>query len=106
MSCGGFFDLPRLQEQLGTVEGRMSAPDFWNNRERAQGDVEEVSRLRSLINPFGELEREIDDFDALQQLAAEETDSAARNRADQEVAAEHGRLIHKLEEFELRQFLS
>jgi peptide chain release factor 2 len=84
----------------------MSAPDFWNNRERAQGDVEEVSRLRSLINPFRELEREIEDFDALQQLAAEETDPAARGRAEQEVAGEHGRLMHKLEEFELRQFLS
>ena len=106
MNCGGFFDLPGLQEKLGTVEGRMSAPDFWNNRERAQGDVEEVSRLRSLINPFRELEREIEDFDALQQLAAEETEATARGRADQEVATEYGRLVHKLEEFELRQFLS
>ena len=44
----------------------MAAPDFWSNRERAQADVEEVSRLRSLINPFQELEREIEDFDALQ----------------------------------------
>ena len=41
----------------------MSAPDFWNNRERAQADVEEVSRLRGLINPFHELERELDDFE-------------------------------------------
>ncbi len=106
MNCGGFFDLPKLQEQLAIVEARMSAPDFWNNRERAQGDVEEVSRLRSLINPFRELERELNDFDALQQLAAEESDAATRSQADQEVAAEHARLIHKLEEFELRQFLS
>ena len=52
----------------------MSAPDFWSNRERAQAEVEEVSRLRSLINPFLELEREIEDFNALQQLAGEETD--------------------------------
>src|SRR3954452_19374561 len=84
----------------------MSAPDFWNNRERAQTDVEEVSRLRSLINPFQELEREIDDFEALQQLAAEESDDAARHQAEREIATEHARLIHKLEEFELRQFLS
>jgi peptide chain release factor 2 len=84
----------------------MSAPDFWNNRERAQTDVEEVSRVRSLINPFRELEREIEDYDALQQLAAEETDAAARASAEKEVAAEHARLVHKLEEFELRQFLS
>ena len=84
----------------------MSATDFWSNRERAQADVEEVSRLRSLINPFHELEREIEDFEALQQLAVEETSENARVTAQQEVVSEHERLIHKLEEFELRQFLS
>src|SRR4051794_8110550 len=84
----------------------MSAPDFWNNRERAQADVEEVSRLRSLINPFRELERSVDDLDALQQLAAEESDPAARTQAEREVASEHERVLHELEQFELRQFLS
>ena len=84
----------------------MAAPDFWSNRERAQTDVEEVSRLRSLISPFQELEREIEDFSTLQQLAAEESDATARSSAEKEVATEHARLIHKLEEFELRQFLS
>ncbi|PYJ43875.1 MAG: peptide chain release factor 2, partial [Verrucomicrobia bacterium] len=66
----------------------MAASDFWSNRERAQADVEEVSRLRSLINPFEELEREIEDFSALQQLAAEEPDAAHRAHAEKEVAAE------------------
>ena len=47
----------------------MAGSDFWNNRERAQADVEEVSRLKSLINPVHELERELADFDALRQLA-------------------------------------
>src|SRR2546421_256213 len=84
----------------------MAAPDFWSNRERAQADVEEISRLRSLINPFQQLEREIEDLSALQQLAAEENDPAHRAHAEKEVAAEHDLLIHKLEEFELRQFLS
>ena len=84
----------------------MGAPDFWSNRERAQRDVEEVSRLRSLINPFRELEREIDDFDALRELAAEEKDATARTQAEKEVVTEHARLIHRLEEFELGQFFS
>ena len=105
-SCGGFFDVEKLQKNLVAIEARMAASDFWSNRERAQADVEEVSRLRSLVNPFQELEREIEDFDALQQLAAEETDATARTHAEKEVANEHARLIHKLEEFELRQFLS
>jgi peptide chain release factor 2 len=84
----------------------MSATDFWNNRERAQAEVEEISRLRGLINPFTELEREIADFDALRQLADEESDSQARTEAEREVLLEHERLAHKLSEFELRQFLS
>src|SRR5256884_5531500 len=84
----------------------MAAPDFWSNRERAQADVEEVSRLRSLINPFQELEREIEDFGALHELAAEEGEPTARANAEREGATEHDRLVHKLDEFELRQFLS
>jgi peptide chain release factor 2 len=105
-SCGGFFDVEKLQKDLAAIEARMAAPDFWSNRERAQVDVEEVSRLRSLINPFQELEREIEDFGALHELAAEESDPTARVQAEKEVATEHDRLAHKLDEFELRQFLS
>jgi peptide chain release factor 2 len=84
----------------------MAAPDLWSNRERAQAVVEEVSRFRSLINTFQELEREIEDFSALQELAAEESDPTHRAQAEKEVVTEHGRLAHKLDEFELRQFLS
>src|SRR2546430_16690052 len=83
----------------------MAAPDFWSNRERAQADVEEVSRLRSLINPFQELEREIEDFGALHELAAEEGEPTARANAEREVATEHDSLVHKLREIELGQFL-
>ena len=68
-NCGGFFDLPKLQAQLSERETRMASADFWSNRERAQGVVEEVSRLRNLITPMRELEREVEDFEALQQLA-------------------------------------
>src|SRR3954454_22043221 len=84
----------------------MAASDFWSNRERAQVDVEEVSRLKSLLNPLRELERSVADFEALRQLAAEESDPAQRMQADKELNVEEARLIHQLEEFELRQFLS
>ncbi len=84
----------------------MAAPDFWSNRDRAQADVEEVSRLRGLINPFHELARATEDFEVLQQLAAEETNPTQRSQAEADIATEHGRLLRKLAEFELRQFLS
>ncbi len=84
----------------------MSGPDFWSNRERAQQDVDAVSRLRSMLNPFRALEREIADFEVLHQLAVEEQNETHRHEAEREVLAEHHRLLHQLEEFELRQFLS
>jgi peptide chain release factor 2 len=84
----------------------MAASDFWSNRESAQANVEEVSRLRSLINPFAELERDAADFTALQELAAEESEATARATAEKELISEYSRLTQKLEEFELRQFLS
>src|SRR6202171_2704421 len=84
----------------------MSAANFWSNRERAQVDVEEVSRIRSLLNPLRELERAVADFEALRQLAAEESDPAHRAEAEKELAREQAPLLHKLEDFELRQFLS
>src|SRR5882757_9119423 len=105
-SCGGFFDVPKLENQLSALEERMSAADFWSNRERAQGEVEEVSRVRSLLNPLRELERSVEDFEALRQLVAEETNPAQRTQAEKEAATEQTRLVHQLEEFELRQFLS
>src|SRR5881275_1607539 len=84
----------------------MAAPDFWSNRERAQVDIEEVSGLPPLNNSVPTPEREIEDFGALHELAAEESDPTARANAEREVATEHDRLAHKLDEFELRQFLS
>src|SRR5947207_14343044 len=84
----------------------MAGSDFWNNRERAQADVEEVSRLKSLIHPVRELEREIADFEALRQLAEEENKAPARAQAEREVSQDHERLAQKLRGFGLRQLLS
>src|SRR2546423_14607112 len=97
--CGGSFEVDKLQQRLSALEARMAGSDFWNNRERAQADVEEVSRLKSLINPVRELEREIADFDALRQLAAEENNAPARAQPEREVSQENERLAQKLAEF-------
>src|SRR5204863_6251649 len=98
--------VPKLEGELSALEVRMSEENFWSNRERAQGDVEEVSRLRSLLNPLRELERAVADFEALRQLTAEESDPAHKAEAEKELAREQAPLLHKLSEFELRQFLS
>ena len=51
----------------------MASPDFWNNRENAQSDVQLVSELRSKIQPFQTLESRAADLAVLKELAAEES---------------------------------
>jgi peptide chain release factor 2 len=83
----------------------MSASDFWNNKERAQNSVEEVSALRAKVNPLLAVERQIDDLAILKELALGEPDAASQSTAAQEVLAEHASILKSLEEIELRSLL-
>jgi peptide chain release factor 2 len=80
----------------------MSAPDFWSNRERAQGLVEEVSTLRNKINPLLALERQVEEVELLKTLTEEEQDAAAL--ADLE--REYNNALTALNDFELVSLLS
>ncbi len=84
----------------------MSAPDFWESRERAQSLVEEVSSLRNKIQPFRALEQGLDDLEVLKALALEETDHAQQVAATAEVESEYTGFLQRLEDFELKSYLN
>jgi peptide chain release factor 2 len=95
-----------LIRRLAAVEKRMASPDFWNNKEAAQRDVEEVSDLRGKIQPFLALESRAADLDVLKELAAEEPPGQHQTGAIAEAQAEYRSLLSELEKFELQQLLS
>jgi peptide chain release factor 2 len=78
----------------------MAEPGFWLNRSQAQNDVAELARLRSLLIPFRDLENSVAQVTELHHN--EDEAAIAKELAD----AEYPALIRRLEEFELRQFLS
>jgi peptide chain release factor 2 len=84
----------------------MSASDFWNNKEKAQASVEEVSTLRGKVTPFQALERQAEDLGVLKELALGETNPDAQATAAEEVLKEHADVLRKLEEIELRSLLA
>ncbi len=83
----------------------MSEADFWNNKETAQRDVEQVSSLRGKIQPFLALESRAADLEVLKELAAEESPEN-QPAAIREVQGEYDALLRELEKFELQQLLS
>lgn len=83
----------------------MADAGFWDNKESAQRDVEQVSLLRGKIQPFLALESRAADLEVLKELAGEES-PANQAAAAAEVRTEYDSLLRDLEKFELQQLLS
>ncbi len=81
----------------------MARPDFWDSREKSQSVVEEVSRLKNVLEPFGRLAAQVEDFATMAELAAEEGDASALY---EEADGEWERLAAELDRLELVSFLS
>ena len=79
----------------------MAEPGFWDNKDKAQADVEKVSRLRGLIEPFRGLETRINDLAVLHEMAEAEPAGDARTQAEQEVVKEFHELEKALDDFEI-----
>ena len=97
--------MPELTRRLADIEGRMAAPDFWDNRERAQKDVSEVSQLRGKIQPMQALESRAADLEVLRELALEEPPEN-RAAAAAEVVSEFSSLDADIGKFEISALLS
>ncbi len=84
----------------------MAEPGFWERKEQAQKQVEEVSSLKNKISPFLELERAVDDVDVLKQLADEEADPESKAATLIEFGEEFARVDQRLGAFEIKQLMS
>ena len=78
----------------------MGEQDFWNNQERAQAQVEEVSMLRKKVHPFLALEKRPDDIAILIEFAKEDPASVA------DLEQEHHSFLKAMDSFEIQQFLN
>ncbi len=83
----------------------MNEPDFWDNREKAQRDVAEVSSLKKKILPLQSLESRTADLEVLKELAGEESPEN-QAAALEEVRAEFEGIQKDLDKFEITSLLS
>jgi peptide chain release factor 2 len=80
----------------------MAEPGFWDNKDKAQADVEIVSRLRGKIEPFRALETRVSDIAVLRELAESEPAGDIRTQAEKEVIVEYHDLGKALDDFEIQ----
>jgi peptide chain release factor 2 len=83
----------------------MAAPDFWNNKERAQTLIDEAGVVRNKLHPLRDLERRMDDLEALRAMAEEDSDPASQSETLAEFEREYQATQRALDDFELLQLL-
>lgn len=95
-----YVDLPTLESQLSALEEKMSAQDFWDDKDTAQKTVAEVSRIKAKLTPLRALDGRMEDLDVLLEMAADDADSAS------EAESEYDVLAKQLDAVELQTLLS
>ena len=103
--CGGFFDVPATQKRLGELNSLMAADNFWNNREKAQGLIDEANSLRNKIEPLLQAEKQLEDFRVMLELGEAEP-PAAQAQVEKELTRDLEKFSKALELLELKVFLS
>ena len=81
----------------------MALPTFWDDQTAAQKVVGELARLRNLVAPQLELQKKVEDLNALFELADESDDDP---ELAAELAAETEKLRRHLDKIEIESFLN
>ena len=81
----------------------MSAANFWDNQAEAQKVVSELARLKRIVAPAQSLKKELDDYNALVELAEDAEDDPSLS---EELAVETSKLSSALDRAEIESFLS
>jgi peptide chain release factor 2 len=83
---GGVFDPEALQKQISELEQESLAPDFWNDKSRAEQLFSQLTDIRNTYEPWKELIQSIDDVSELLELYADEDDPSIAEEVDQQIA--------------------
>ncbi|MGG4394250.1 peptide chain release factor 2 [Paenibacillus thiaminolyticus] len=98
----GSLDFDLKQEMISNYEEKMSAPDFWDDNERAQGLISELNAIKGIVEEYGKLQQDYEDTQMMLELADEENDEGLAQELGESVKQLHERV----EQFELQLLLS
>ncbi|MDN8590776.1 peptide chain release factor 2 [Paenibacillus sp. 11B] len=98
----GSLDLDLKQEMIENFEVKMSAPDFWDDNDKAQALIAELNAVKGSVDQYTKLQQDYDDAVMMAELADEEGDDDLAVEIGNSVTA----IVSKVEEFELQLLLN
>jgi peptide chain release factor 2 len=101
-SVRGVTDLDALARTIDDLEQQASAPDLWDDPDKAQQVTSALSRANSERDRVVEMDRRIEDLETLVEMGQEENDAATLEEAERDLAT----LKKDIGELEVRTLLS
>jgi len=83
----------------------MADEAFWNNREKAQGFIDEAGVIRNKIEPLQKFEKQLEDFRVMLELGEAEP-AAAQPPIEAELTRDLAKFFQELDALELKLFLN
>jgi len=84
-SIESVLNLPKLEKEAVELEAEASAPNLWDDPEKAQVVTSKLSRVQSTLNRAKTIRRHLEEIPLLYELATEEKDSSAVTDAGHEL---------------------
>ena len=67
----GSLDIVNKEDRISELEHRMGDPSFWDDPEKAQKIAQDVNALKEEVEGFHKLASDVDDLEALWEMATE-----------------------------------
>ena len=83
----------------------MADENFWSNREKAQGFIDEAGIIRNKLEPLQRLEKQLDDFRVMLELGEAEP-AASQAKVEAELTRDLAKFFKELDALELKLFLN
>ncbi len=99
---GGIFDLDRLSHELKALEEKQTDPEFWAEPNEAQVTLRRAARLKSIIQPYAELSRRLDEVSEFYELLQLEPNEELEKENDQAALS----FLKDIDAYELETLLS
>ena len=87
MPCGGVFDVAGKREEIARLEEKSASPDIWNDPQAAKTVMRDLAALRDQVSTWDKLTQQVEDTQALLDLAEEAGDEDAAAEADRDAKA-------------------
>ncbi|WP_197456859.1 peptide chain release factor 2 [Cephaloticoccus primus] len=100
-----FLDCEQKQREITATEAQMSAPDFWDNQDRAQKHIAALNGLRRAVLPLVAFRKKVDDLGVLLEFA-ESSEGAEQEGYEREVEQATAALLAELDGLEIGSFLT